>query len=249
MMVFRSGFPSSKRTHFGSTAHSIRASGNVLRNADAAGNAWTISPNEPSRRRRNRWSFTVGIGGGPQTSQKIASGMFFGIANNGDANAEQRRHFALRNRVHGVVGSFGVDVRLKFAQQRFHIELIENNDVVDGFERGDQGSTRALGQDWSTFTLQFARSGVGVNADDEQVAFGPSCLQITNVADVQQIEHAIREHDFAARMAMLFDDPVQAFAGHNFFARIHSSVSDRWWRHAAARLRFLLALPWPCAAS
>ena len=74
----------------------------------------------------------------------------------------------------------------------------------------------------SPFNL--SRAGIGIDSDDEKIAFGARRLQIANVADVQQIEHAIGKNDFAACAAVLVEDVVQAIAGENFFARVHARV-------------------------
>jgi hypothetical protein len=47
------------------------------------------------------------------------------------------------------------------------------------------------------------------------------------MADVEQIENAVGEDDFFSGLAMLLDDAVQAFAGNNFFAGIHSMLLIR----------------------
>src|SRR5277367_4406951 len=82
----RSGLPSSRRRHLGSISQSMRASGEASRRAEAAGRAWITSPSEPRRTRRMRWS---GIAFLTQAREQIARGMLLGIADDGDADAEQ----------------------------------------------------------------------------------------------------------------------------------------------------------------
>src|ERR1700693_2240936 len=74
--LLRSPFPSSKRFHFESTTQSMRASGNVLRSAAAAGRAWTMSPSDPSRTSRKRGSAIFLV---TQAGDEFSRGMVFGI--------------------------------------------------------------------------------------------------------------------------------------------------------------------------
>ena len=159
--------------------------------------------------------------------------MIFRVAYDGDPNSEKCGDFAFRHGVGSVVGPFGVNVRLNFAEQRHNVELVENYDVVHKFQRGDERRTRTLGENWAAFAFQFSGTGIGIDSDDEKIAFLFCGLQVANVADVQQIEDAIREHNFAAGMAMLIEDAVQTFAGNNFFASIHSNQRPA----VASRLR------------
>ena len=128
----------------------------------------------------------------------------------------------VRERCRGVIGAFGVDVGLEFAQQRIYVELVENDDVIHGAKSGYQRGAGAFGEDGAAVALQFPCAGIGIDSYDEQIAFGARRLQIADVAHVQQIENAVGENDFAAGAAVLFEDRVQSFAGDNFFAGVHA---------------------------
>src|ERR1700733_5164132 len=212
--VFKSGCPGSKRAQRGSMAQSIRAAGKESRSAAAAGSAWTTSPKEPSRKRRKRWAFSLGVGsdaageldiagivGLAQAREKIAGGMVFGVADNGDANAEQGGHVAFGDGVGRVIGAFGVNVGLKFAEKLLYVGLVENDDVVHGLESNHHRREGAFGEDGPALTFQVAGAGGGINADDEKVAFGARRLQIAYMADVEQIENAVGEDDFFSGLA------------------------------------------------
>ena len=168
-----------------------------------------------------------------QAREQMARGVVLGVADDGNADAEQRGHVAFRDGLESVIGALGVDVGVNFAEKMFYVELVENYDVVHKFQRGDERRTRTLGENWAAFAFQFSGTGIGIDSDDEKIAFLFCGLQVANVADVQQIEDAIREHNFAAGMAMLIEDAVQTFAGNNFFASIHSNQRPA----VASRLR------------
>ena len=132
------------------------------------------------------------------------------------------RELAFGHRFGGVVGALGVNVGLKIAEKRIYVELVKNHDVIHGAESGDQRRAGAFGENGAAFAFEFARARIGIDAHYEDIAFAPRSLQIAHVSNVQQIEDAIGENDFAAGAAVLFEDRVQSFAGNNFFAGVHA---------------------------
>ena len=96
--------------------------------------------------------------------------------------------------------------------KRIHVKLIEDDHVIYRPQCCDQGGAGALGEDGPARAFQFSRAGIGIDADHEQIAFGPRCLQVTDMADVQQIEHAVGEDDLAAGAAVLVEDAAQSLA-------------------------------------
>src|SRR5580692_6488890 len=104
---------STKSFHRGCVSHTISAPGKVSRNAATAGKVCTMSPSEPRRRTRKRGSGMRSLADG---FKKIARGMIFGIANDGNPNAETRGSGALGYGFRGVVGSFGMNVRAEVFQ-------------------------------------------------------------------------------------------------------------------------------------
>src|SRR3984893_10700919 len=146
----RSGFPSSKRIHFESTAQSTRASGNVLRRAAPAGTTSTISPREPSRTSRNRWSV---IAAPADMRKKIARRMPLGIADDGHTNSEHSRELAFRHSLRCVVGALGVNVGLQLARERLHVELVEYDHVIHGCKRRHERRPRSFREDRAPLAL------------------------------------------------------------------------------------------------
>src|ERR1700722_15473243 len=227
-----SGLPSSNRCQRASITQSIRASGNASRKAEAAGSAWTTSPRELSRTSRKRWCELLsadfsrlrsGIALAVDARNYVARGMIFGIAANGGADAEENGEFALGDRVDRIVGAFGVDVGLKFTKERVDVELIENDHVVYRDQRCYDCCAGSFSHHRAAGAFALLSAGIGIERDDEDVAFGLCALEIVDVADVEQIEDAIREEDFPVGAPVLFENGVEAFAGEDFFTGVHRS--------------------------
>jgi hypothetical protein len=131
--------------------------------------------------------------------------MSFWVARDGDPNAQLRGNFPLGNRVCGVVGSLGVDVGTQFAQERLDIWLVENQDVVHGFKSGDKLGASAFGENGTAGTFQAPLTGIGIDSDDEDIAFAPGSGKVTDVADVEHVKTSIGKDDALARSAKRFE--------------------------------------------
>src|SRR6266446_10659161 len=81
--------------------------GKELRRLATAGNAWTISPREPSRTTKRRGSGMRDLANGVE---QISRRVVFGIADDGHADAQAGRCGPLGNGFRGVVGAFRVNV-------------------------------------------------------------------------------------------------------------------------------------------
>jgi hypothetical protein len=128
--------------------------------------------------------------------EKRTRGMIFGIADDGHADAETGRDSALGDGVGGVVGTFGVNVRAQFFEQFFDIRLGKDHDVVYGAESGDEKATGVFVEDGAVGAFEWADAGIGIDSDDEEIAFGFCACQITGVADVERVEDTVGE-DYA----------------------------------------------------
>jgi hypothetical protein len=127
--------------------------------------------------------------------EKGASGVVFGIADDGYADAEAGGDGALGDGVGGVVGAFGVDVGAQFFEQLFNIGFGENHDVVYDAESGDEKGAGLFVENGAAGAFEGPDAGVGVHGDDEEIAFGFCSGEITGVADVDRVEDAVGEYD------------------------------------------------------
>src|ERR1700730_7468665 len=173
----------------GWVSHTISAPGNVSRSAATAGKVCTISPRDPRRRTRKRGSGMRRLANG---IEEIACGMIFRIANNRNADAEARGGSALGHGFDRVVGTFGVDIRAKKLQQGFHVGFVKENDVIDGTKGRNKICACGFLQDGTARPFQIADAGIGVDCDDEDVAFAAGAFEIAHVTHVKSIEAAVR---------------------------------------------------------
>ena len=67
--------------------------------------------------------------------------MIFGVANDGDADAEAVGDGAFRNGAGGVVGALGVDVGAQLLQEAFDVGFGKDDDVIHDAEGGDEKGT------------------------------------------------------------------------------------------------------------
>src|SRR5467141_264986 len=172
----------------GWVSQTISASGNDSRKAATAGKVWTISPREPRRTTRKRWSDMRRLANGLE--QRLR-GVILGVTHDGHADAKSRGDGALRHGVRSVVSAFGVDIRAQFFQQGFHIRFGEEHDVIHATKCGNELGTRVFIEDGSSRPFEIADAGIGIHADHENVAFAPGTFEITNMPDVQRIKTAV----------------------------------------------------------
>src|SRR5579863_7058826 len=102
----------------GCVSQTISASGKEARRAATAGKVCTISPREPRRTTRKRGSGMRFLANG---GEEGTGGVVFGVANDGDADAEASGDGAFGNGVGGVVSALGVDVGTKFFKKFFDV--------------------------------------------------------------------------------------------------------------------------------
>ncbi len=92
--------------------------------------------------------------------------MIFGIADNGNSDAEARGCSALGNSFRGVVGSFGVNVRAKVFEQRLNARFAEEDDVVDGPESRNKEGSGIFVEDRAAGAFQYANARVRIDGHD-----------------------------------------------------------------------------------
>src|SRR6202171_5572948 len=105
--------PSTSAFRRGWVSQMISASGNDSRKAATAGKVWTISPREPRRTTRKRWSGMRRLANG---LEQCSRGVILAITHDGHAGAKPCGDGVLRHGVRSVVSAFGVDIRSQFFQ-------------------------------------------------------------------------------------------------------------------------------------
>src|SRR5580692_1703919 len=120
--------------------------------------------------------------------------MIFGIADDGDSDAETLSGRSFGNCFRGVVGSFGVNVGAEIYEERLDARFVEKHHVIDAAERGDELRAGVFVEDGATRTFESADARVGIDADDENVAFAAGSCEVANVAYVKRIKTAVRKN-------------------------------------------------------
>ena len=137
------------------------------------------------------------------SASKPASRMVFGIADDRHGNPQAFRQRPFGNRLGRVVGPFAMHVGAKFAQHGLHIEFIEDDNVIDRLERGDQFRPRFSGEQRPSRALEGRDRAVAVDSHHEDVPLLLRGLKIAHVAGVQNIKTPVGERDTAPRPAQL----------------------------------------------
>jgi hypothetical protein len=96
-----------------------------------------------------------------------------------------------------------VNVRAEVFEQRLDTRLSEQKDVIDVAKRGDEEGAGVLVKNGAAGALQCADARVGIDADDEDIAFAARALEIADVADVKHIKTPVGENDALAAIPVL----------------------------------------------
>ena len=124
--------------------------------------------------------------------------------------------------------------------------IIEQKQVIHAGQRGKYFSTLLFGDDRSPFSFDLPDGAVGVEADDQDITHGTSLVQIAHMADVENIEAAVRENHLPAlapEPAAYLDDLIEGFELlnlHGEYCRIADACprgnEDQNWGGAAGAL-------------
>jgi hypothetical protein len=135
--------------------------------------------------------------------KKLARGMIFWIADDGNFDAETIGGSSLRHRFDCVVGAFGVHVRAEVFEQRFDARFAEQENVIDGAKRGHQEGAGVLVKNGAAGAFQCTDARVPVDAHNQEVAFATGSFEITDVANVKSIKTTVGKNDALAEPPVL----------------------------------------------
>ena len=120
----------------------------------------------------------------------------FGEGDADDPPAASFDDVASDDRVFAPVGALHEDVRLDRADNLVRSVFVKDHHCIDRCERcEDLGAfvfrmDRAIGR-----LVERLDRSIAVDADDQQIAERPRVAKVANVARMEDVEHAIREHD------------------------------------------------------
>ena len=123
----------------------------------------------------------------------------FGERDADDAAAARLDGLAADDGVERPVGAFDEHIRLQPADDLLRVVFVEHHDRVHTRERRQDFGSFALGIDRTRRSLDGAHRSIRIDRDDQRITFAPRVLQVTNMARVEKVEHAVGEHDFLAR--------------------------------------------------
>ena len=205
--VSRSGWSFRRAYSRASTIQARWMPGRARRSARATGSAWMTSPSEESLTMAILVVSCLGphSAGFPEAGQDGGDHVFrrvrLRVARDGDPRAQRFHRTALGNVLLGIVGALGVHVGAEARDQRVGAVLLEHDHRVHPAHRRDQLRALRGGHHRPARALQASHRGVGVEPDHERVAERARGLEIADVADVEEIEAAVGEHQPLARRA------------------------------------------------
>jgi hypothetical protein len=112
---------------------------------------------------------------------------------------------AFRNGVDGVVSAFAVDVRLYQLQQALDRRVTKNDDVVNAAQRGDELGAFLRRKDGPAFAFQSGDRSIVVDRNNQAIGFRGCRVKIPDVADMQEIETAVRKRHRSTGRAVARD--------------------------------------------
>jgi hypothetical protein len=124
--------------------------------------------------------------------------MVLGVADNLHASAASQHCVTFRDSFRRVVGSLGMNVRADGANHVADIERIENDDGINIGQCGQDFRTFVFRNARTARALQGMRAGIRVYGHHQAAAQLFGGMQITHVANVEQIKTAVGENDFFA---------------------------------------------------
>ena len=86
------------------------------------------------------------------------------------------------------------------------IVLLEDDHRIHARERGENFGSLVLRRDRPQRPLDGADRSIRIDAHDERIAFAACRLEVPDVAGVQEVEHAVGEHDLVALVSQVLDE-------------------------------------------
>jgi hypothetical protein len=104
------------------------------------------------------------------------------------------------------VGSFDENIRLQDRNDLGGGVFLEGDNCVDACKGREQLASFVLWHEWPTFGLVPANRRVGIHSYDQSLTQRTRLLEVANVPGVEQIEHAVGEHDCLSRRTAILHE-------------------------------------------
>jgi hypothetical protein len=128
------------------------------------------------------------------------------------------------------------------AEECLDAPLPEDGDVVHALEAGDELGALLFRHERARRALERPGGGVVVHGDDQHVGLRGGSLEVAHVADVEDVEQAVRERDGSAGPAMRGRGLEEAGPVEDLVLRAHEARSSRI--AASSSLRRTVAVPY-----
>jgi hypothetical protein len=109
--------------------------------------------------------------------------------------AAERSAFSRVESLRPVIATFDVDVGSNRRQETVGAFVAKNDNGIHAGEGGQDGGALAFRYERTVRTFELPAGGVGVEADDEQVAELPGALKIADVTEMEQVEASVGGDD------------------------------------------------------
>lgn len=126
-----------------------------------------------------------------------------------------------------IAASLHVDIRLRQPQEFDGIGVRKNANEINGFKRGNQFRAILLRHDWPALSFQRTNAVIAGDSDQQRSAQSPRPCERLRVANMQDVEAAISDHQ---RQAISFERVApggQSFERDDFGIRDHAFQSLR----------------------
>jgi hypothetical protein len=121
--------------------------------------------------------------------------VIFGVSDDGYASTVLGERISFRDRISGVVGSLGMNVRTDLANDGPYIEFRKDNYSINGGECSKDFRALILWHQGAALAFKSADGVVGVYSYDELATEGFGRAKVTHMTNMQQIEIAVRKSD------------------------------------------------------
>lgn len=90
-----------------------------------------------------------------------------------------------------VIGAFTVHIRFQNSQQLADVQLRKYDDVIDRSQRADELSSIGRREYRTARPLELTHRFIVIDRNDQPIGFRLRTFQITNMANMQQVEAAV----------------------------------------------------------
>ncbi len=131
----------------------------------------------------------------PDLCQELSRGMVLGVTHDARITSELFHDCLLGHSGGGIIRSLALNVWAKIAQKSLGCQVVENEDVVDAGNGGDELRARQLVQQGASRAFERCNGPVAVDAHHQDLAVFFGAAQKANMAGVQKVKAAVREGD------------------------------------------------------